>query len=426
MFRRGALRHPDFRRYLVAQLLWALASQMMTVAVGYQVYMLSRNPLDLALVGLSQFLPFVVLVLPAGHAADVFDRRRLLQLTYGVQAMFALAMTLVAISSPTSTGPIIALMTLVGVARAISLPTTQSIRPNLVDVEDYPNAVALSSTSFQIATIAGPAVGGILLLGGEAVVYGTSVVLLLIATAMALRLRRGGRSDGSPSKASLTMAGILSGVSFVRRQPLVLGAISLDMFAVLFGGAVALLPIYATDILHVGPVGLGLLRSAPAVGALIAALWLGIRPFQDRVGMRLFASVGAFGVAVVVFAVSTSFVVSIVALTFMGTADMVSVYIRNLVVQLSTPDAIRGRVSAINGVFVGASNELGDFESGITAAAWGAVTAAVVGGVMVIAVAVAWAVLFAPLLRMDRFPPPADVPPDPPPEDFGEEAVVLP
>lgn len=400
----GALRHADFRRYTLSRMLWAIASQMLTVAVGYQVYTISRNPLDLGLIGVSQFLPFIVLTLPAGHIADAFDRRRVLVLCYALLTACGAGLAVVTIADPSSTGPIIALMTLYGAARSLATPVSQALVPNLVPLRDFPGAIAFTSTTFQFATIVGPAIGGVLLVAGAEVVYVTTVACLLVATVLVLGLRSGGRRQDAPGRAPVSIETLLSGVRFVRSRPIVLGSISLDMFAVLFGGATALLPIYATDILDVGPTGLGLLRAAPAVGALVAAVALGVRPLGERVGPWLFGSVAAFGVGTIVFAVSTSFALSLAALAFMGLSDMISVYIRNLIVQLATPDEIRGRVSAVNGVFIGASNELGDFESGITAAWWGPVAAALVGGLVTVAVAAAWAWRFPGLRRMDRFP----------------------
>jgi MFS family permease len=401
----GALRHSDFRRFTAARLLWALASQMLTIAVGYHVYMISRNPFDLGLIGLSQFLPFIALALPAGHVADSFDRRRVLICCSGLLASSGAALTVVTITNPSSTGPIIALMTLFGAGRAIAQPTSQSLMPNLVPPDDFLSAVAVTTSSWQLATIVGPAVGGLLLLA---------------------RLSRGGRPEGGPERERISVVSLLSGIRFVRSKPIVLGTISLDMFAVLFGGAFALLPIYATDILAVGPTGLGLLRAAPAFGALAVGLVLGVAPLRSRAGPWLLGSVGVFGVATVVFAVSTSFALSLAALALMGCSDMVSVYIRNLTVQFATPDAIRGRVSAVNGVFIGASNELGEFESGITAAWWGAVTSALVGGVVTVAVAVAWAAFFPVLRRMDRFPTQATSPGTPPAPDGAPGSVAPP
>ncbi len=404
-----ALDYVAYRRYVTARTLWALASQMLAIAVAFQVYSISRDPLDLGLIGLAVFLPFVVLTLPAGHIADTYDRQRVLVVCYGLLTLCAVALIVITLIGPPDPRPIIALMILYGAARAIALPAAQAMVPNLVPPAVLPNAVAFNSTTYQTATIIGPAIGGVLLVFGAGFAYGAAALCLLAATLLMTRVHVLGPATDRP-RGALTVASLMSGIQFVRRQPMVLGAISLDMFAVLFGGAVALLPIYALDILHVGPTGLGIMRAAPAVGAVVMAVTLGALPLRRRVGRWLFVSVAIFGMATVVFALSRSFPLTLAALVVMGSVDMISVYIRNLVVQLATPDAIRGRVSAVNGVFVGASNELGEFESGTTAALWGPVTAVLVGGLATIAVAASWAVLFPMLRTMDRFPDPAAVP----------------
>ncbi len=402
--RTPALAHRDFRRYLAARLTWATALQILGVAVGFQVYDVTRNPLDLGLVGLSQFLPFVVLALPAGHVADAFDRRWILAGSGGVMAAAVAALVVLTADGVRDAGPILAMMAVIGAARAFTGPASQSIVPNLVPREHFGNATAISSSAFQVATIVGPAIGGLLLLIGPTVVYGLVTVMLAVAVLLVASLRAGGRGDAV--REPLSVASLLSGIRFVGSRPIVLGSISLDLFAVLLGGATALLPIYAADILHVGPDGLGLLRAAPAVGATACAAWLAVRPVERAVGRWLFATVAAFGVGTIVFAVSTSFVLTAAALITMGASDMVSVFIRHVVVQFATPDAIRGRVSAVNSVFINASNELGDFESGLTASWWGPVGSAIVGGVGTIVVAVTWAFLFPVLRRLDRCPEP--------------------
>lgn len=394
--------HADFRRYLAARFVVAMASQMLVVAVGFQVYDVTGDPLFLGLVGLSQFLPFIVLVLPAGHVADAYDRRRILALTNGILVVVAASLAAISLAGPTDALPILAVMALYGAARAFSAPASQSLVPNLVPSDDFGNAIALSSSTLEVAVISGPAIGGLLLLLGPAAAYLASAALLLVGMVLLLLLRGGGREPAE--REPISMASLLSGVRFVRSRPIVLGSISLDMFAVLFGGAVALLPIYAADILHVGPDGLGLLRAAPAVGAMACASLLSARTFNGRVGRWLFGAVVAFGLGTIVFALSTSFILSLLALVAMGATDMLSVYIRHLLVQLATPDVIRGRVSAVNSVFINASNELGEFESGLTASWWGTVGATVVGGVATVGVAVTWAILFPVLRRLDRFP----------------------
>jgi MFS family permease len=403
-----SLAYPDVRRYLAARLLVSVAVQMQTVAVGWQVYDTTRNPLDLGLIGLSQFLPFVVLVLPAGQVADRYDRRRVILACYLIAAVASGLLLAFSLLGVTSVLPIFAVMALFGVVRAFNMPTNQALLPNLVPRAAFGNAVALNTATMQLATIGGPAVAGVLILLGTPVVYGTVTVLILAAAALIWGLRGGGGggSVGEP----MNMRTLLSGVSFVRNHRPVLGSISLDLFAVLFGGATALLPAFASDVLHVGPTGLGLLRAAPAAGAAIAGAALAWQPVRTAVGRWLFGGVAAFGVAILVFGLSRSFLVSLAALAALGAADMVSMYVRHLLVQLQTPDSIRGRVSAVNAVFIGASNELGEFESGVTAAWWGVVPAVLVGGAATLVVAVSWTRLFPMLWRLDRFPEtPTDV-----------------
>jgi MFS family permease len=319
--------------------------------------------------------------------------------------MFVCAMLLLlfAAGGLHSARPVFAVMVLFGIARAFAMPTGQALLPNLVPREQFGSAVALMSSSWQVATIAGPAIGGVVYLSGAPVVYASVAALLAIATLLTLMVRGGGqRRRASPEAPSLHT--LLLGLRFVwSRRPL-LGAISLDLFAVLFGGATALLPVYAADILHVGPSGLGLLRTAPGVGAALCGLVIGLSPISRHVGRWMFGGVIVFGIATITFGLSSSFWLSAVALTFMGAGDMVSVYIRHLLVQLETPDEIRGRVSAVNAVFIGASNELGEFESGLTAGWWGAVPAVIVGGCATLVVAGVWTRLFPELAGMDRFP----------------------
>ncbi len=396
-------RHPDLRRYLGARLVISIATQIQTVAVGWQVFEISGNPLDFGLVALSQFLPFLLLILPAGHVADQYDRRRVQLVTYVVLAACAAGLLIVTLAGSASMGPILALMVLFGIARAFNMPTGQALLPNLAPPGTFARAVAVNSSLGQIATIAGPALGGALVLFGVEVAYVAALVLLIIGVLLVIGLKGGGRREGT-EREPVSWGTLLSGLTFVRSRPIVLGSISLDLVAVLFGGAEVLLPIYAGEILDVGPVGLGVMRAAPAVGAALLALVLTVRPIRRRVGRWLFGGVVVFGVATIVFGASTSFVLSLAALVVMGAADMVSMYIRHLLVQLETPDAIRGRVSAVNAVFIGASNELGAFESGVTAAWWGIVPAVVVGGTATVALGAAWARLFPGLWRLDGFP----------------------
>ena len=405
------LHNRDFRLFLVARLLATIAVQMQTVAVGWQVYSVTHDPLDLGLIGFSQFLPFIVLILPAGQMADRRDRRRILTGCFAVECVCALALLVLAVRGIESAWPVFAVMTLFGAARAFAMPTGQALLPNLVPREQFGTAVALNTSTWQVATIAGPAIGGILYVAGPATVYATVAVLLAAGTAMTFTLRGGGDSGLSLEPQSLDA--LLSGLRFVWRRRPVLGAISLDLFAVLFGGATALLPVYAADVLHVGPGGLGVLRAAPGVGAAVCGVALSLVPITRHVGRWMFGGVLAFGVATIVFGVSRSFTVSLVALTLLGAGDMVSVYIRHLLVQLQTPDDIRGRVSAVSAVFIGASNELGEFESGVTAAWWGTVPAVIVGGCATLVVALVWMRRFPELSKLDRFPPPEQAAPPP-------------
>jgi MFS family permease len=395
------LRNREFTRYLSARFLSSLAVQMQTVAVGWQVYSVTRDPLDLGLIGLSQFLPFILLILPAGHLADTRDRRRILAACFALMWLCAVLLLALAWHGLSSARPVFAVMVLFGVARAFAMPTGQALLPNLVDREQFGTAVALNSSLWQVTTIAGPALGGLLYLAGARTVYATVVALLTGSVLLLLTIRRGGERASAGS--SFDRETVLSGLRFVWQRRPVLGAMSLDLFAVLFGGATALLPVYAADVLHVGPGGLGWLRAAPGVGAALCGAVLSASPVSRRVGHWMFGGVFVYGFATLVFGASSIFWVSLAALTVMGAGDMVSVFIRHLLVQLQTPDEIRGRVSAVNAVFIGASNELGEFESGLTAAWFGAVPAVLLGGGATLLVAAVWARLFPELRQVDRF-----------------------
>ncbi|MGH8135998.1 MAG: MFS transporter [Steroidobacteraceae bacterium] len=393
--------HPGFARFLMARLAVSIAVQMQTVAVGWQIYAITHDPLDLGLIGLSQFLPFVLLVLPAGHVADRRSRAKILTACFLLEFLCSLLLLAFTFAELTVVWPVFAVMVLFGVARAFSMPAGQALLPNLVPLEHFSRAVAVNSSTWQVSTIAGPAIGGLVYLLGPGYVYGSVAILLAMAVVLMFGIR-------SPLQA--VQAGpdswhtLLEGLRFVWQRKTILGAVSLDLFAVLFGGATALLPAYASDVLQVGPDGLGMLRAAPGVGAALIAVAFAWRPIARRVGAQMFAGVALFGLATVVFGISESFLVSLLALTVLGGADMVSVYIRHMLVQLETPDAIRGRVSAVNAVFIGASNELGEFESGLTAAWWGLKPAVVVGGIASVAIAGCWMRWFPGLRHMDRFP----------------------
>jgi MFS family permease len=397
----SALRHPNFARFLSARFLAVFAVQMQSVAVGWQIYALTKNPLDLGLIGLAQFLPFVFLVLPAGHAADRLNRQKILFTCYATEVLCGVMLLWFTLSGLTTVWPVFATMTLFGVARAFSMPSSQALIPNLVPIESFGNAVALNSSTFQVATIAGPTLGGLLYLAGPEVVYTTVAVFLTVASIL-MSLVKTPVKPRSTEPASWHT--VLEGLRFVRSRPIILGAISLDLFAVLFGGATALLPAYASDVLHVGPTGLGLLRTAPGVGAALMAVALAFSPMGRNVGRWMFSGVFLFGIATIVFGLSTIFLLSLFALFLLGVGDMISVYIRHMLIQLETPDAIRGRVSAVNAVFIGASNELGEFESGVTASWFGLVPAVVIGGVATLIVGGLWMRWFPALKNVDRFP----------------------
>ncbi|GAA5784637.1 MFS transporter [Chitiniphilus shinanonensis] len=406
----SVLRHRDFSLYLAARVLSTLAAQMMNVAVGWQVYALTGSVTDLGLIGLAQFAPFLLLVLSAGQVADRYDRRVVVNLCFGLQTAVALLLLAFTRSGLAVVWPVFAALALAGCARAFMMPASQAIVMNLVPVERFGQATALSSSSFHVAVIAGPVLGGLLYLAGPQVVYALVAVLFAAAGLLMLPVRTRQTTQRAPTGGR----SILEGFRFVRSRPVVLGAISLDLFAVLFGGAVALLPVYARDVLHVGPTGLGLLRTAPALGAACTSIVLAFRPITRHVGRWMFGGVALFGVATVVFGLSTHLALSVAALALTGVGDMVSVYIRHLLVQLETPDAIRGRVSSVNAVFIGASNELGEFESGLTAGWFGLVPSVVLGGLATLGVAIAWMALFPVLRRMNGFPAPAAVPPPAP------------
>jgi MFS family permease len=395
----AALRYRDFRLFQLARFASVVGTQVMSVAVGWHVYDITRRPLDLGYVGLAQFLPGFLLALPAGSVADRFDRRRVVTLCQAVNAVCGLALLLDVLSGSTSIALIYALLVAFGAARGMSGPAGQALMPDLVPAEHFSNAVAWASSVWQVATIVGPALGGLAYAsGGPGLAYVVSTVLFVIAAVSIAFVRK------EPPRARELVTSwdnVLAGVRFVWRKKVVLGALSLDLFAVLLGGATALLPVYARDILHVGPSGLGALRSAPGFGAAVMALFLAARPLSHRAGSTMFACVGLFGIATIIFGLSTSFLVSLAALVVLGAADLVSVVVRHTVVQLSTPAEMRGRVSAVNVVFIGASNELGEFESGVTAALFGVVPAVVLGGIGTCAVVAVWAWLFPDLRRVD-------------------------
>lgn len=393
------LRHRAFIRFWFARLAGTAANQMLMVAIGWQMYDLTASAWDLGLVGLMQFMPSLLLVLVAGHVLDRHHRARILAACMALQAGVAAALALAAWQGWASRELLLALSVLIGTAKAFQLPAQQSITPLLVPAGVLPRALAFSSAGMQGAIIAGPAIGGFVYVAGAPAVYSSCTALFLLSCAMVLGVRY---EHVARAAGAATLDTLLAGVRFVRQREVVLGAISLDLFAVLLGGASALLPMFAKDVLHVGPWGLGLLRAAPAVGALAIALALSRWPIRQRAGLVLLSSVGVYGAATLGFALSTQLVLSMAMLAVSGAADMVSVVIRQSLVQLETPDEMRGRVSAVNSVFIGASNQLGEFESGVTAALLGPVGSVVLGGVGSMAIAALWVRWFPALARRDR------------------------
>jgi MFS family permease len=397
----AVLRNPNVSFYLMARFLGTVAVQMMSVAVGWQVYDLTHSLFDLGLIGLAQFAPFIVLILWAGHLADTHDRRVIVMICMGAQLVCNLGLMAFTLSGTHVIWPAYAVLVLYGSARAFTMPAQQAVLRNLVPNEVFARAVALNSSTMTVARILGPVLGGLLYVFGPNLAYLTSSVML----AVSVLLMAGTRSaPQATTKGSVSWYTLFEGLRFVWSRPVVLGAISLDLFAVLLGGATALLPAYAHDVLHAGPTSLGLMRTAPGAGAALGSIALAIWPVQRRVGMWMFGGVAVFGLSTIVLGLTASFAVGLAALFLLGLGDSVSVYIRQLLVQYETPDAIRGRVSAVNSVFIGASNELGEFESGLTAGWFGLVRAIVLGGVSTLVVTGTWMKLFPVLSRMDRFP----------------------
>jgi MFS family permease len=396
----AAFRSRDFRFYQAARLCAVLGLEAQSVAVGWQIYDITHRALDLGLVGLAQFLPFLGFSLVTGQTADRFDRRLILMVCYALEVVASTLLFALAHGTP-SPWLIYGVLLLVGTAHAFSAPTGQAFMPDLVPEEDFPNAVAWSSSVFQLATIMGPGLGGAVywIFHRSHEVYGTAAILLGVAFVMTSRIRaRTGRME----KRAVSWGTLVAGIRYVFRQKIVLGSISLDLFAVLLGGAVALLPIYAKDILHVGPAGLGLLRSAPALGAAITAVWLAVRPPARNTGALMLICVFLFGAGTIGFGLSTSVGLSLAFLVLVGAADMVSVWVRGTLVQLATPPEMRGRVSAVNMLFIGTTNEFGEFESGFTAQWFGAKLAVVLGGIGTCVVVAAWTLLFPSLRQVDR------------------------
>ncbi|MEJ8570138.1 MFS transporter [Microbaculum marinum] len=394
----NAFRNRGFLFYWIARTLSGFSTQIISVAVGWQVYDITRDPFDLGLVGLVQFAPALLLVLITGSVSDRFNRRLIMSICLLAEGLCAAAIFALTLSGLVVVWPIFAVLVCFGIARAFFNPAAQSLIANIVPPEDINNAIAWNSSGWQIATITGPVAGGLLYGVLPEAAYATAFLLMVVGSALMLWVPRPAQKT-LHEKASWET--LIAGFRYVWHEKVVLGAISLDLFAVLLGGATALLPVYARDILDVGPWGLGLLRGGTGIGAVTVAIYLGFRPIRDQAGLLMFVFVGFFGLFTVVFGLSTIVWLSIVALILMGACDMVSVYIRETLIQLWTPDAVRGRVNAVNMVFIGASNELGEFRAGVSAALIGAVPAVVFGGIGTIAVAGIWAYAF-PALRRAR------------------------
>ena len=390
--------HRPFKLFLCARAATFMAFQMLAVAVGWQIYELTGSAMYLGLVGLAQFMPMFLLTLVVGHVADRYDRRSIARICQAVEGLAAGVLALGSFSGWQSKWSILIIIFIVGGGRAFEGPSLQALLPGLVPIKLFPRAAAWSTSAMQTATIVGPALGGFLYVAGPAVVYAAAGVLFLAASVFIALIR----IERMPSKHEpVSIRSLFAGISFIRSRKEILGAISLDLFAVLLGGATALLPIYARDILVTGPWGLGLLRSAPAVGALTMSVFLARRPLRHHVGRSMFIAVAVFGTATIIFALSTSFILSLISLVVLGASDVISVVIRHSLVQIETPDEMRGRVSAVNSMFIGTSNQLGEFESGITASLFGVVPAVLIGGISTIIIVIMWMRFFPQLARID-------------------------
>lgn len=395
---RAAFAYPDFTAFSIARFCIVAALEMQSVAVGWQVYEITKRPLDLGLIGLAQFLPGIAFFLPAGHVVDRLNRRQLVIWCYSGFAVCSALLLLIAQRGISSPYPIYAVVVLLGTIRSFNFPATRALLPQLVPEIHFSNAVAWSSSIFQTATILGPTFGGLLyaFFRGPQLVYAAATITSIGAALAMIRVQA--REKPRPRE-PINLQTVLAGFRYIWQEKLILGSISLDLFAVLLGGAVALLPVYARTILHTGPWGLGLLRSAPGVGAATMAVLLAHRPLQRRAGPIMLACVAGFGVFTIMFGLSRSLILSLISLFLVGALDMVSVVIRAILVQLGTPDAMRGRVNAVDMVFIGASNQLGEFESGLTAHWFGTVPAVVLGGVGTLVVIGLWTWIFPELRR---------------------------
>jgi MFS family permease len=396
-----AFQYPSFVFFQTARFFIVLATEMQSVAVGWQVYEITKRPLDLGLVGLAQFLPGILLFLVSGHVADRHDRRKLIVVCYVGFALCCGLLLVTSVRNVRSVYYIFAVLVLLGVVRSFTGPVSRALVPQLLPEEHFTNAVAWASTIFQGAAILGPALGGLIyaFFRGPSAVYILAVIMAIAAVVCTLKIK----TQSKPrSRESINLATVSAGLCYIWREKVVLGSISLDLFAVFLGGAVALLPVYAREILLTGPWGLGLLRAAPGVGAAAMAIFLAHRPFRRKVGLIMLWCVAGFGFFTILFGLSRSLVLSLIALFFVGATDMVSVIVRAVLIQVATPDEMRGRVNAVDMVFIGASNEFGEFESGLTAQWFGTLPAVVLGGIGTIIVTAIWAWRFPELRRVEQ------------------------
>ncbi|MFB9953170.1 MFS transporter [Rhizobium puerariae] len=399
----AAFRHSSYTRFFFARFLSAFSIQIISVSVGWQMYDETRNPLYLGLIGLFQFLPSLLLILVTGAVADRYNRRAIVAVCMVVGALCASALLALTIANSFTPWLVFSILIVFGIERAFMGPAVQSLGPNLVPEQDLPNAVAWNSSSWQTAAILGPVVGGLLYGVGPVTAYVVAFAFQVLAGLLVFMIPKPAQRTAARN---VGWSQMLAGFRFIFSEKVVLGAISLDLFAVLLGGAVALMPIYARDILELGPWGLGMLRAAPGVGAIIVAVYLAFHPIRHQAGSVLFIGVGLFGIGTLIFGISVTPWLSISALMLMGASDMLSVYVRETLIALWTPDEVRGRVNAVNMVFVGASNELGEFRAGTMASIFGAVPAVVIGGIGTLAVAVIWSLGFPKLRRIDSLEAP--------------------
>lgn len=392
------LHNKAFRSFWCARVCTALAYQMLSVAVGWQIYALTNSTFYLGLVGLMQFFPIILLTLIAGHAVDRYDRRLIIRYCQLIESSGILLLAIGSYGNWLTKENILIIVFIIGSARAFEVPAMQALLPGLVNSDLFPRAIALASSSNQTATIVGPALGGLLYAFSPTAVFALVSMLFLLSSLLISFIKA---DLATPGHEPLSIKSLCAGIDFIRSKPAILGAISLDLFAVLLGGATALLPVYARDILSIGPKGLGMLRSAPAAGALMMSAFLAHKPLKHRVGRTMFTAVIVFGIATIIFALSTSFTLSLASLVVLGASDVISVVIRSSLVQLQTPDEMRGRVSAVNAMFIGTSNQLGEFESGLTAAWLGVVPSVLLGGIGTIIIALIWMRCFSELTRME-------------------------